>query len=183
MKIEQLHIGMKVKHPQHGLGVVRALTEHTADILFTEGARTVAPETSELEPVEARAAVSGLEVPLGQFVESVVGSVIAELGLEKDDTIVAQLASRWHGGRMVLHPADVTLQPKDVLLEVFFHKIVMLRNNLRVLEQKINSHEKLTDADKVELQQYVSRCYGSLTTFNVLFKNKADQFHSGAAGD
>jgi len=179
MKVEQLHIGMKVKHPHHGLGVVRALTEHTAEIVFTEGTRTISPETSELEPVEARTSVSGLEMPLKQFVEQTVGSVIAELGLEKDDTIVEQLGQRWHTGRLVMHPADASLQPKEVPLEVFFHKIVMVRNNLRVLEQKINAHEKLTDAEKVEMQQYITRSYGSLTTFNVLFKSKEDQFQSG----
>jgi hypothetical protein len=170
---------MKVKHPHHGLGVVRALTEHTAEIIFTEGTRTVAPETSELEPVEARTSISGLEMPLKQFIEQTVGNVIAELGLEKDDTIVEQLGQRWHTGRLVMHPADASLQPKEVPLEVLFHKIVMVRNNLRVLEQKINAHEKLTDADKVEIQQYITRSYGSLTTFNVLFKRKEDQFQSG----
>ena len=179
MKAEQLHIGMKVKHPHHGLGVVRALTEHTAEIVFTEGTRTVAPETSELEPVEARMSAGGLEMPLKQFIEQTVRSVIAELGLEKDDTIIEQLGQRWHKGRLVMHPADASLQPKDVPLEVFFHKIVMLRNNLRVLEQKINAHDKLTDADKVEMQQYITRSYGSLTTFNVLFTRKEDQFQSG----
>src|SRR5258705_4633670 len=176
MKVEQLHIGMKVKHPHHGIGVVRALTEHTAEIVFTEGTRTVAPETSEMEPVEARTSFSGLEMPLKQFVEQTVSAVIAELGLEKDETIVEQLGQRWHNGRLVLHPEDSSLQPKEVPLEVFFHKIVMVRNNLRVLEQKINAHEKLSDAEKIEMQQYITRSYGSLTTFNVLFKEKEGQF-------
>ena len=180
MKIQELHVGMKVLHPQHGMGTVKSLTETMAEIRFNDAARTIAPETSDLKPAEARTSVSGLEMPLEQFVEKVTRVLLDELGVQKPGDVVEQLGSRWHGGRLMLHPADQSLQAKEVPLDVFFHKVVMLRNNLRVLEQKINSHEKLSDADKVEFQQYITRSYGSLTTFNVLFKNKQDQFKGGA---
>jgi hypothetical protein len=176
MKTQELHVGMKVKHPQHGMGIVKSITENTAEIRFDDATRTIAPETSDLEPMEARASINGLDMPLTQFIEKTTRAVLTELGVEKPGEVVEQLGSRWHGGRLTIHPADTSLQAKEVPLDVFFHKVVMLRNNLRVLEQKINSHEKLSDAEKVEFQQYITRCYGSLTTFNVLFKNKQDQF-------
>jgi hypothetical protein len=166
-----------VRHPEYGSGTVKSLTELTASILFDSGdQRAIAPESADLQPLDAQTAVSGLTMPLQLFIEETLETAIAKLGLQKPDAVVEKLGQRWHGGKVVLHPSDPTLQTKDVPLEVFFHKIVMMRNNLRVLEQKINAHEKLTAGEKIEMQQYITKCYGSMTTFNVLFKEKEDQF-------
>ncbi len=177
MKIESLHIGQRVRHPEYGSGTVKSISAAIAEIQFDEGSqRAVAPEPSGLSPLEPQASVSGLTVPLKQLISETLEVAVARLGLEKPEAVVDQLGARWHNGRLVLHPADPALQTKEVPLEVFFHKLVGVRNQLRVLEQKINAHALLTDGDKVEMQQYISRCYGSLTTFNVLFKSKEDQF-------
>lgn len=176
MKIQSLHIGMSVNHPQYGTGTVKSISETSADVLFTDGRRTIAPESAGLEPAEAQLALTGLTLPLQQFIEQTLASAIRQLGLTPPESVSDKLGVRWHRGKLVLHPADPTLQTKEVDLEVFFHKIVMVRNQLRVLEQKINAHDKLSDADKVDMQQYITRCYGSLTTFNILFKDKEEQF-------
>jgi hypothetical protein len=176
MTTQSLHVGMTVRHPQYGVGTVKSVSENSTDILFADGRRTVAPEAAGLEPGEAMIAISGLNVSMQQFIEQTLHAAVSKLGLEKPDSQVDKLGQRWHGGKMVLHSADATLQTKEIEMEVFFHKIVMMRNQLRVLEQKLNGHEKLTDAEKVEMQQYITRCYGSMTSFNVLFKEKEDQF-------
>jgi hypothetical protein len=173
MKIQQLSIGLKVRHPQYGIGVVKSLNEHTAEIRFDDQTRTIEPEMSGVVAAEPTAA---LDIPLKQFVSTTVEEMVERLGIQMPDSIAEKLGARWHNGKLVLHPSDPTLQTKEVPLETFFHKIVGVRNQLRVLEQKINAHEKLSDGEKVEMQQYITRCYGSFTTFNVLFKDKEDQF-------
>ena len=178
MNIAALHVGMKVRHPQYGVGTVKSISEQTAEIRFDDGQRTVAPEAAELQPADAQVEVRGLSQPLKLFVEETARATVAALGLEKPESFVEELAVRWHKGRLVMHPADPSLQPKEVELEVFFHKIVMMRNNLRVLEQKINAHEKMSEAEKIDMQQYITRCYGSMTTFNILFRSKDGQFNT-----
>lgn len=176
LTIENLQIGMKVRHPRYGVGVIKALTQQTADISFDDAPRTVAPASAELTLAEPAASLRQLEVPLTTLIRDAAQAVVDALGLEKPEEIVEGLADRWQSGQLVLQPADKSLQAKEVPVETFFHKIVMIRNNLRVLEQKVNASDKLSDADKFDLQQYITRCYGSLTTFNVLFKNREDQF-------
>ena len=95
MKIEALHVAMKVRHPQYGLGQVKTVSEHTAEIRFDDGLRTVSPESAGLEPAEAQVAVSGLDVPLAQFIEQTVSVAVKELGLERPESFVAQLARRY----------------------------------------------------------------------------------------
>ncbi|NJK95279.1 MAG: hypothetical protein HC905_10510 [Bacteroidales bacterium] len=95
---------------------------------------------------------------------------------------VVPIAEKFIGGKLIIQPANTSLQSKEIPVEMFFHKIVMLRDRLRVLEQNINSHTKLTDEDKVNLQQYITRIYGSLTTFNILFRDKEHNF-VGSGGD
>jgi len=91
------------------------------------------------------------------------------------------LGGRWQGGELILKPGREGTAEKRVPIETFFHKVVMIRDRLRVLEQRINAHASLSDEDKIAMQQYVTSCYGSLTTFNVLFADPSHGFR-GATG-
>lgn len=181
MKLQALHVGMKIRHPHYGIGTVKSISEHAAEIRFEDQQRTISPEQSSIEPAEAQAEITGATVPLSTLIAETVHRLSQELKLERDDSaIVEQLGTRWNNGTLILKPADPSLQPKEVPLETFFHKIVMMRNNFRTLEQRINAHPQLSDAEKFDMQQYISKCYGSMTTFNILFKREDDQFKSKA---
>jgi hypothetical protein len=118
-----------------------------------------------------------LEMDADEFRRVLADVIRDELGVSE-----VELAGRWEGGEVVLKPGKEGVQEKRVPIDSLFHKIVMIRDKLRVLEQKINSHPKLAPDEKVQMQQYVTGCYGSLTTFNVLFANREDSF-VGQKGD
>jgi hypothetical protein len=111
-----------------------------------------------------------------ETISDVERSLLKILRMWSDVNEIVPLGDKWKGGLMLLQPADKSQKPKEVPVDVFFHKIVMLRDRLRVMEQQINAHKILSDEEKVNLQQYITRIYGTLTTFNVLFKNKEHWF-------
>jgi hypothetical protein len=124
----------------------------------------------------AAPAVAHLDLP--QEILSMTREEFAQAIREvlREESSHVALAPKWEGGTLVLKPRDPALQPKEIPLDQLFHKVVMVRDRLRVLEQKINANDKLTDAEKVDMQGYVTKCYGSLTTFNVLFREERDRF-------
>ncbi len=172
-----LGIGSRVKHPQFGKGVIIQVRSDAYEITFIDhGTRIIQRDFPGLEVIEFVEVTSEMVT-----YEKIEKSLIRVLHRFSDIQEVVPLGSKWTGGKLLLVPSDPGLKEKEVPMEAFFHKIVMVRDRLRVLEQKINSSE-LTDEVKVELQQYITRIYGSLTTFNVLFKNKDDQFAGERGG-
>lgn len=171
MSEQILGVGSRVRHPQFGKGVVVQVRSDAYEIGFIEtGVRQILRDFQGLEVIELVETPSDLAT-----YEKIEKSLVRILRRFSDVSEITHMGQRWNNGKMILYPGDNTTKEKEVPLEAFFHKIVMVRDRLRVLEAKINA-SALSDEDKVELQQYITRCYGSLTTFNVLFKNKEDQF-------
>src|SRR4029453_2654797 len=127
MNIETLHIGMKVRHPQYGIGVVKSLTGQTAEIAFDDTQRTIAPASSDLQPAEPSVTLTELQMPLANLISDTAHAVVEALGLEPQDALVEGLATRWQKGTLIMQPTESSLQSKEVPLETFFHKIVMIR--------------------------------------------------------
>ena len=172
MEEKTVGIGSRVQHPKFGQGVVTAIRLTTYMITFIDaGTHEIMQDDSQLEILDAVEISSEVET-LSEVENSLLG-ILRKWAMIQE---VVPLGDRWKDGVMILKPGDKNLASKEIPIDAFFHKVVMLRDRLRVLEQNINSNTKLSYEDKVNLQQYITRCYGSLTTFNVLFKNKDHQF-------
>ncbi len=174
---EILGVGSRIKHPQFGKGVVVQIRSDAYEIAFIEsGMRQIQRDFEGFEIIEHIETPSDLAT-----YEKIEKGLIRVLRRFSDVSEITEMGMRWNHGKLILVPGDADTKEKEVPLETFFHKIVMVRDRLRVLEQKVNA-SALTDEEKVDIQQYITRCYGSLTTFNVLFKNKEDQF-TGSKGE
>jgi hypothetical protein len=167
-----LGVGTRLQHTQHGPGVIVGVRYATYLISFINvGVKEIEKTDTSLDEIIPENVTVEVET-----VSDVEKSLLKILRMWGEVSEVVPLGERWKGGTMLLQPADKTQKPKEVPVDIFFHKIVMLRDRLRVMEQQINAHKILTDEEKVNLQQYITRIYGTLTTFNVLFKNKEQWF-------
>jgi hypothetical protein len=167
----QLGIGSRIEHPRFGEGILASVTPATFKFsFFGKGIVEIAKDEpftvlekyhddeQKIDPYDLRYTLKKLLEEYSDISEPVL------------------MGEKWKGGNLLMQPLDKNLKPKEIPIETFFHKIVMLRDRLRVLEQKINAHKLLDDLEKVEMQQYITRIYGSLTTFNVLFRYPNDYF-------
>jgi hypothetical protein len=167
-----LGIGTRLQHSIHGPGVIVGVKYATYLISFINaGIKEVDKSDERLEEIIPENITTELETT-----SEVEASLLKILRMWGGFSEVVRLGDRWQNGTLILQPADRSLKPKEMPIEDFFHKIVMLRDRLRVLEQNINSSKNLSDEEKVNIQQYITRCYGSLTTFNVLFRDKEHWF-------
>ncbi|MBS3914506.1 MAG: hypothetical protein KG003_08400 [Bacteroidetes bacterium] len=165
-------IGTRIKHPSKGEGVIMTDTGSSYRIFFSpESILEIGKGFAGLELIELGAPS---EAPLSmENIEEALKNILVKYS---DFSGKAELGGKWIKGNLVFEPNDASLSGHEIPIETFFHKVVMVRDRLRVLEQNVNSHSKLDDEDKVNLQQYITRVYGSLTSFNFLFKNKSDHF-------
>jgi len=165
-----LGIGSRINHPEYGKGVVTNVSSKHYWVTFLENGLETIDLDADFEVIE------GVEdeVDSVSFFD-VERSLVKILEKWSDTHEKVAIADKWKGGKLVLEPDDGTAN-KEMSIETFFHKIVMVRDRIRVMEQKINSSKNLDDQEKVDLQQYITRIYGSLTSFNVLFKTKNDHF-------
>ncbi|WP_458627128.1 hypothetical protein [Winogradskyella sp. PC D3.3] len=165
-----LGIGSRINHPEFGKGVITNVTSKHYWVTFIDNGLETIDLDSEFEVIEA----AEDEVDTVSFYD-VERSLTSILKKWSDASEVVTIADKWKGGKLIMQPGDTNLKSSEVPIDTFFHKITMVRDRLRVMEQKINS-SNLEEQEKIDLQQYITRSYGSLTSFNVLFKLKSQQF-------
>jgi hypothetical protein len=172
--MEELTVGTRVDHPRYGQGIISKVNLAAYEIFFEKGGKVeITKRNTDLSVVELKEEIRPRNMLTLKEVEEVLVGVLDRFnGLSG----VVPLGDKWKGGTMILKPGNPALQSKEIPIEVFFHKIVMLRDRLRVLEQNINANSGLSDEEKVNMQQYITRIYGSLTTFNILFADKEAYF-------
>lgn len=165
-------IGSRVQHTLYGPGVIVGVRYAQYLVTFqNSGIKEIDKTDPQFEILHAENITPEIETA-SQWETSLLK--ILRLWADVHENV--PLGERWSGGTLIMKPSDSNMKGKELPIEIFFHKIVMLRDRLRVLEQQINSHHKLSDEDKVNLQQYITRIYGTLTTFNVLFRDREDWF-------
>ncbi|MBP6978014.1 MAG: hypothetical protein PHD61_01645 [Bacteroidales bacterium] len=166
-----LGIGSRIQHPEFGKGVVIQVYADSYEITFMDyGRKQIMKTFRELEVLDYVAP----ELDLISY-EQVERSFIKLIRRLTDIQETVRIGRKWEGGRIILEPGDMNIQNRDMPIDALFHKIVMIRDRIRVMEQKINS-SAIPEVDKIELQQYITRIYGTLTSFNLLFAEKDDYF-------
>ncbi|WP_236975913.1 hypothetical protein [Membranihabitans maritimus] len=166
-----LGVGSRVRHPMYGKGVITALNQSTYDVCFIDsGIKPIGKNYDNWDVIEEIKA--GASISMNTLEKSIEKVLIANDLLPAE----VELANKWEGGMLEIKSPGDTVKSKEIPITTFFHKIVMVRDRIRVMEQRINASKGLTDEEKVNLQQYITRIYGSLTTFNVLFQDKEDYF-------
>lgn len=171
ISVRTLGIGSRVKHPSFGGGVIISIKKIAYEVCFMlHGIQSVSKSYDKWDIIEAIEAQD--EVSFTNAEQALIKILKHYNGIEKE----VKLGDKWTNGVLILKPNEDGLKSKEIPMEAFFHKIVMVRDRLRVMEQRINSSKNLNDEEKVNLQQYLTRIYGSLTTFNVLFKYKEEGF-------
>ena len=164
-------VGTRLNHPEYGFGVVIQVKSGTYLITFQDvGIREIGKNYEKFEVIDL------LEQPDDlmsyEMLEQSLTKILREFS---DIQEVVSISDKWRGGKLVLYPANPEMKSYEMPIQTFFKKIVMVRDRIRVLEQKVNS-SNIEEDEKIAIQQYITRSYGSLTSFNILFKNKSDSF-------
>ncbi|GAB3934713.1 hypothetical protein [Larkinella terrae] len=165
-----LGIGSRVRHAEFGLGVIINVKSNGYVVTFAESGVKIIKLATPLEIIE-------LVEPDHDLVSlfDVEQSLSRILQKWADVSELVPLGDKWKGGKLILKPGRADLASKEIPIDAFFHKIVMMRDRLRVLEQRVNA-SSIDDEEKVNIQQYITRIYGSMTSFNLLFKQPEHHF-------